>query len=258
MRCETEVHFSKRGAIMQPQSLSSRRPCCAKLFANGGGRVANPFDCARQLIFANAKMPGPIFNMVLMLDNDFAAVRSCFTDHLFDAPAYAESKQGRVGLVPHYTLGRGDRTFRQGEGHRRQGDRRLICQKQMVSVFRGQSSGAWRPGCAPAGRRPQQQNVVLISQFTSFSCSARPSMLRCLLLAQSGRGKFMSTRPNTARGQQRLPRVLLTAKQFEFMRAKWFDRSSKAPATSQYSPRSFAPRRRRSCTGKPQNANAYI
>jgi hypothetical protein len=71
-----------------------------KLFPNCGGRVANPFDCARQLIFGNAKMPGPIFNMVLMLDNDFAAVRSCFTDHLFCAPGYAESKQGRVGFVP--------------------------------------------------------------------------------------------------------------------------------------------------------------
>jgi hypothetical protein len=71
-----------------------------KLFPNCGGRVANPFDCARQLIFGNAKMPGPIFNIVLMLDNDFAAVRSCFTDHLFCAPGYAESKQGRVGFVP--------------------------------------------------------------------------------------------------------------------------------------------------------------
>jgi hypothetical protein len=104
MRCETEVHFSERGAIMQPQSLSSGRRWGAKLFANSGGRVANPFDCARQLIFGNAKMPGPIFNMVLMLDNDFAAVRTCFTDHLFGAPGYAESKQGRVGFVPHYGL----------------------------------------------------------------------------------------------------------------------------------------------------------
>jgi hypothetical protein len=76
MRCESEVNFSERGAIMQPQSLSSGLPRGAKLFANRGGRVANPFDCARQLNFGNAKMPGPIFNMVLMLDNDFAAVRS--------------------------------------------------------------------------------------------------------------------------------------------------------------------------------------
>jgi hypothetical protein len=83
------------------------------LFANCGGRVANPFDCARQLIFGNAKMPGPIFNMVLMLDNDFAAVRSCFTDHLFGAPGYAESKQGRVGFVPLDEAGRGNQPFRQ-------------------------------------------------------------------------------------------------------------------------------------------------
>jgi hypothetical protein len=89
---------------MKPQSLGSGRPWGAELFPNRGGRVANPFDCARQLIFGNAKMPGPIFNMVLMLDNDFAAVGSCFTDHLFGAPGYAESKQGRVGFVPHYGL----------------------------------------------------------------------------------------------------------------------------------------------------------
>ena len=45
-------------------------------------------------------MPGPIFNMVLMLDNDFAAVRICFTDHLFGAPGYSQSKRGGVGFVP--------------------------------------------------------------------------------------------------------------------------------------------------------------
>jgi hypothetical protein len=45
-------------------------------------------------------MPAPIFNMVLMIDNDLAAVRICFTDHLFCAPGYAESKRGRVGFVP--------------------------------------------------------------------------------------------------------------------------------------------------------------
>jgi hypothetical protein len=89
---------------MQPQSLSSGWPWGAKLFANCGSRVADPFDCARQLIFGNAKMPGPIFNMVLMLDNDFAAVRTSFTDHLFGAPGYAESKQGHIGFVPHYGL----------------------------------------------------------------------------------------------------------------------------------------------------------
>ena len=82
------------------EGLSSGWPWGAKLFANRGGRVANPFDCARQLIFGNAKMPGPIFNMVLMLDNDFAAVRSCFTDHLFGARVHAQNKQGRVGFVP--------------------------------------------------------------------------------------------------------------------------------------------------------------
>jgi hypothetical protein len=43
MRGETEIHFSERGAIMQPQSLSSGRRWGAKLFANSGGRVANPF-----------------------------------------------------------------------------------------------------------------------------------------------------------------------------------------------------------------------
>ena len=120
MRCETEVHFSERGAIMKPQSLGSGRPWGAELFPNRGGRVANPFDCARQLIFGNAKMPGPIFNMVLMVDNDFAAVRSCFTDHLFGAPGYAESKQGRVGFVPLDEAGRGNQPSRQRrEEHRR-------------------------------------------------------------------------------------------------------------------------------------------
>jgi hypothetical protein len=95
-----EVHLSERGAIVRPQSLSSGRPWDAKLFPNCGGRVANPFDCARQLIFGDAKMPGPIFNMVLVLDNDFAPVRTYFTDHLFCAPGYAESKRGGVGFVP--------------------------------------------------------------------------------------------------------------------------------------------------------------
>jgi hypothetical protein len=52
-----------------------------KFFPNRSGRIANPFDCARQLVFGHTKMPRPIFNMILMLDNDFAAVRSdCLTD----------------------------------------------------------------------------------------------------------------------------------------------------------------------------------
>jgi hypothetical protein len=89
------------------------------LFPNCGGRVANPFDCARQLIFGNAKMPAPIFNLVLMLDNDFAAVRICFTDHLFCAPSYPQSKRGGVGFVP--LAGRTGQSTIQAEarGHRR-------------------------------------------------------------------------------------------------------------------------------------------
>jgi hypothetical protein len=62
--------------------LSSGRPRRAKFFANRSGRVADPFDCARQFVFSNAKMPRPIFNVILMLDDDFAAVRTdCFTGH---------------------------------------------------------------------------------------------------------------------------------------------------------------------------------
>jgi hypothetical protein len=107
--------------------LSSGRSYGAnKLFPNCGGRVANPFDCARQLIFGNAKMPGPIFNMVLTLDNDFAAVRSCFTDHLFCAPGYAESKQGRVGFVPLDGLDGQSTVQAWAQRAQAQGDRRLI------------------------------------------------------------------------------------------------------------------------------------
>src|SRR6202008_2779391 len=95
MRCETEVHFSERGAIMKPQSLGSGRPWGAELFPNRGGRVANPFDCARQLIFGNAKMPAPIFNMVLMLDNDFAAVNICLLI-IFFAPLAIHKTNGVV------------------------------------------------------------------------------------------------------------------------------------------------------------------
>jgi hypothetical protein len=62
------------------------------LFTNRSGRVAYTLDCARQLVFGHAKMPRPIFNVVLMLNNDFAAVRSeCLTDHL---SSLAISKNG--------------------------------------------------------------------------------------------------------------------------------------------------------------------
>jgi len=63
------------------------------LFANRSGRVANRFDCARQLIFGHVKMPRPIFNMILTLDNDFAAVRGDFTDHLFVGLAIQEGNR---------------------------------------------------------------------------------------------------------------------------------------------------------------------
>jgi hypothetical protein len=79
--------------------LQLRNVCSAKLFANRSGRVANPFDCADQLIFCHAKMPCPIFYMVLMLDDDFAAVRSDGTDHFFAGPVLFE-KHGGVGFVP--------------------------------------------------------------------------------------------------------------------------------------------------------------
>src|SRR6516162_9841129 len=74
-------------------------------------------------------MPAPIFNLVLMLDNDFAAVRICFTDHLFCAPSYPQSKRGGVGFVP--LDGPDGAIDHSGRGARTQaqGDRRLICQK---------------------------------------------------------------------------------------------------------------------------------
>jgi hypothetical protein len=64
-------------------SLRLRSACGAKLFANRSNRVANAFDCARQFVFGHAKMPRPIFHMILTLNNDFAAVRTDFTDHCF-------------------------------------------------------------------------------------------------------------------------------------------------------------------------------
>jgi hypothetical protein len=52
------------------------------LFTNGSGRIANPFDCPSQFISGHAKMPRPKFNVVLMLNNDFAAIGMRFTDHV--------------------------------------------------------------------------------------------------------------------------------------------------------------------------------
>ena len=48
--------------------------------------------------FGHAKMPRPIFNMILPLDNDFTAVRSDFTDHFSGLPV-------REGFVPLEGLG---------------------------------------------------------------------------------------------------------------------------------------------------------
>jgi hypothetical protein len=137
---QPSLHFSERSVITQLQNLSSGRPWSAKLLPNCGGRVANPFDCARQLIFGNAKMPGPIFNVVLVLDNDFAAVRSCFTDHLFGAPGYTESKQGRVGFVPHYRLDGGNRSGAQAQAAHQCWDVRYwqILLQKTVEGFLGQ------------------------------------------------------------------------------------------------------------------------
>ena len=76
---------------MKPRSLSNGRPG-VKLFANRGGRVTNPLDRARQLVLSHAKMPRPIFNVILMLDNDFAAVRGdCLSDHVFTNLAVSEN-----------------------------------------------------------------------------------------------------------------------------------------------------------------------
>jgi len=85
-----------------PSSSSCLRD--TKLFPNRGGRVANRFDCASQLIFGHAKMPRPIFNVILTLDNDLASVRTDFTDH-FCGPRYSGRKQCSVGFVPLDGLG---------------------------------------------------------------------------------------------------------------------------------------------------------
>jgi hypothetical protein len=77
---------------MEPQSLSSGRPRGTKLFPNRSGRVAYPLDCARQLVLGHAEMPRPIFNVIILLDNDFAAVRDdCVTDHGFYGLAISEN-----------------------------------------------------------------------------------------------------------------------------------------------------------------------
>jgi hypothetical protein len=85
---------------MKPQSLSSGRPRGTKLFPNRSGRVAYPLDCARQLVLGHAEMPRPIFNVIILLDNDFAAVRDdCVTDHGFYEPSYFR-KRTRGRFVP--------------------------------------------------------------------------------------------------------------------------------------------------------------
>jgi hypothetical protein len=84
---------------IKPQNLRGRGPRGAKLFANRSGRVANPFDCASQLVFGYAKMQRPIFNMILMRDNDFAAVGSDYsTDHVLRA--YLFQERADLGFVP--------------------------------------------------------------------------------------------------------------------------------------------------------------
>jgi hypothetical protein len=76
---------------IKPKVLSSGRLRRVELFPNRSGGIANRFDCARQLIFGHAKMPRPIFHMVLTLNNDFASVRSDFcADHLFAGPVFSK------------------------------------------------------------------------------------------------------------------------------------------------------------------------
>jgi hypothetical protein len=83
--------------------LGSGRPWGAKLFTNRSGRVAYPLDCAPQLVFGHAEMPRPIFNVIILLDNDFAAVGTDFTDHCFVA-RHSDRQQGRVAFVPERRL----------------------------------------------------------------------------------------------------------------------------------------------------------
>jgi hypothetical protein len=57
--------------------LSSGRSYGAKLFPNCGGRVANPFDCARQLIFGNAKMPADhVLKLINIIGSCVATARN--------------------------------------------------------------------------------------------------------------------------------------------------------------------------------------
>jgi hypothetical protein len=77
---------SEECSILRANPSSSSRFQGTKLFPNRSGRVANSFDCARQLILGHTKVPRPIFNMVLTLDNDFAAVRTDFIDHFIPSP----------------------------------------------------------------------------------------------------------------------------------------------------------------------------
>jgi hypothetical protein len=74
------------------------------LFPNRGGRVANRFDCASQLIFGHAKMPRPIFNVILTLDNDFTSVRTDFTDHFCTKNGDTETASCTNSLGPALAL----------------------------------------------------------------------------------------------------------------------------------------------------------
>ena len=83
--------------------------------------------------------------MVLMLDNDFAAVRSCFTDHLF-APLAMRKVNGVASDSFHLT-GRTVAIDHSGVGARSTG---VIGDKnEMASVVRGQRSAAGDPGLPP-------------------------------------------------------------------------------------------------------------
>lgn len=106
----TKLHRTKRGvgsgiiglslSLAMRANLSGRRVRNAKLFANCSSRIANPFDCARQLVFGHAKMPRPVFNVVGVLDNNFAPVRSDYlADHFFTNVPIVR-KQTRGCFVP--------------------------------------------------------------------------------------------------------------------------------------------------------------
>ena len=87
------------------------------MFANRSGRVADLFDCPRQLVFGNAKMPRPIFNVILVLDNDLAAVRTDFTDHFFAAPLFQKGN-GVASVSFRLTVSSGNlHVFAEGYAH---------------------------------------------------------------------------------------------------------------------------------------------